>query len=63
MEEKADMETAAERQMREFNESYQARMRRVMSSQRAVVCLIRHGALGQDRSRAPGVAEGRGSPW
>jgi hypothetical protein len=37
MEEKAEMETAAERQMREFNESYQARMRRVMSSEQSSV--------------------------
>jgi hypothetical protein len=37
MEEKAEIETAAERQMREFNESYQARMRKVMSSEQSFV--------------------------
>jgi hypothetical protein len=37
MEEKAEMETVAERQMREFNESYQARIRRVMSSEQSSV--------------------------
>jgi hypothetical protein len=37
MDEKAEMELAAERQMQEFNESYQARMRRVMSSEQSSV--------------------------
>jgi hypothetical protein len=37
MEEKAEMKTAAEGQMREFNESYQAKMCRVMSSEQSSV--------------------------
>jgi hypothetical protein len=64
MEEKAEVESAAERQMREFNETYKARMRKVMSSEQSSVSFgteqwVRPGVEQRQESEREGAPRGK----